>query len=847
MFKLRSLAGTGLAIAALALSLPATAGTLAPQLRALAASYHQAPQATVAQAAHLTNTRVPRFLTPHVNAAGEVQIYIHYRPGEAPSRATLARIGASKILVSQPLGVVQAWVSIAKLNAASALAGVTKVGLPVYGYAKGVGTVSPAADTCNPVPSGLKIDQEGIAAENIGPVLAAGITGAGVKVGVISTGVDCRADSQVQGYLPSNIYITSGLAGSGDEGTAMLEEVHAVAPGASLGFCGPQTTVDFLNCLSDLASWGAKVISDDLGFYPIIYNSPNFPAADGGNAITEFAQANPDITLTSAAGNDAQDYYEANYKTDTNPSSPGGPPISLSPTYTIGGPYKQYEASGRTYNSAMNFGAAVGQGSDAALKITIAPGITLSGDLTWNDPAAGPYDDLDLFLLKQDGSLACQPTSSQWCSSTLNQTKYAGDPNVELPPFEYLSYANNTSSNQTLYLVAFCSACSAHGSNPLHIKLYGVMDGGGIFNYVTDGSIFGHAALAAEFTTAAAQYNGSGVSSTIEPYSSTGPFSYGDWVNGSQTRAKPDVTGTDGVTISGAGGFGGGGAFYGTSAASPNVGAVVALLRSFAPNAETSATGWKQLVMDHANSGALTNYSLDAGGAGLVDAAAALAPLEASIKAAITAPAGSPAKVDPSTNVQFKGDCNYSGTNKLSYQWNFGGNSGIPDSTKLTPDPVQYANGGIYTVTFTCSDPNQSSSAKLTVAVQAAATAKDLSLSTDYDTSATGQFQASGLGGEQVSYAVVDQPTHGSVQTNGTSSFVYTPDSGFSGNDSFTYDVNNGVEKSNTAMVTVTVAAKPTPPPKPPHKGGGGGAFGGLGLGLLGGLAGLLLFLRRKR
>ncbi len=835
MISIRSITRIALAAGALALAFPAAAGTLSPQLRALAASYQKAPQATVSRAAQTTTKHAPGIFRPHVSAAGMVQVYIHYRPGGLPTATALATVNAGSVLVSRALGLVQAWIPIAKLQAAAALDGVTVVGLPVYGMVNEVHGSNPATDTCTAVPTGLAINSQGIAAQRVDPLHQAGITGAGVKVGVISDGADCTSVSQNAGYLPGNVWVDSSLSGSGDEGTAMMEEIHAAAPDATLGFCGPATTADFLQCLDDLRSWGANVISDDLSFFPTAYNLDNFETTTGVNGIVAFSQQNADITLTTSAGNSRGGYFEEDYVTTANPTSPGGPPISLSPTYTA----ENGGAAGRkNYPSAMDFGTAAGDASDAAEKVTLGAGNTLYADLTWDDPANGPYDDLDLFLLKQDGTVIH--------ASTWDQGAHPPDPNDPAHyPLEFITYKNSSSSNQTLYLVALCYSCSAHGSSPLHVKLYGLMNGGGIFDYVSNGGIIGdHQGLDVEVTTAAANYSGRGVSSTIESYSDAGPYSYGDWVNGAQHRVKPDITGTDGVTVSGAGGFPT--PFRGTSAASPNVGAVIALLRSGFPAAEPDAARWKQLIMDKANANALSNYTLDAGGAGLTDAEAAATSLSGSITATITAPTGSPITVNPNTNVQFDATCDYTGTQSLSYKWSFGGNSGIPDSSKLIPDPVQYANGGVYTAMFTCSDPIVSGSAQATVAVQAAATADSQSVSTAYETEATGQLSGSGIGGEQVSYEMVAGPTHGTATVNAVGGFTYTPDNGYSGGDSFTFDIDNGVMTSNTATVSVTVGAAPPPPP-PSDGGGGGGVLGGLGLGLLAGLAGLALALRRRR
>lgn len=824
MSSLRSFTLAAIALTALVLALPVMAGSLSPQLQALQASWQKAPKATLTQAVQHAQSPAQRLFAPRVNNTGKVEVYMHYRAGHQPGARTLARLGASDVLVSPRLGVVQAWVPIANLDAATALTGVTRVGLPTYAYVKGTPGAQPAAGSCDPVPSGLDIDNQGIAAERVGPVHSQGIKGAGIKVGIISNGVDCLSSSQTAGYLPSNIYISR--AGSGSEGTAMLEEIHAMAPAATLGFCGPSTSADFLTCLDDFATWGANVISDDLGFFPFSYNftvfaSDNNPAH---NAIVAFTTAHPDISLTTAGGNSAGSYLETDYKAASNPSSPGIGSITLSPTYTpfsvfsgCGGANGSCAGANRTYPSAMNFGKALGGASNSAVTVTIASQATLYGDLTWNDPADGPYDDLDLFLLKSDGTVACDtdPANGQWCVSTSNQKEYAGSPGVGLPPFEFVIYTNDTGSAQTLYLVAYCYDCNAHGTNPLHVKLYGNGNGGANFNYATNGGIAGHAALEVETTAAAARWNGSRIHrSTIESFSDRGPFTYGDWTQSPEHRQKPDITGIDGVTISGAGGFGGGGLFYGTSAASPNIGAVIALLRSYAPSARPDAAGWKQLLLDTANPDALTNYTQAAGGAGLADASAAVTAIApGTIDAEITVPSGSPFKTAPDTDVAFAAICNYDGDATLTYDWAFGqdGSGAPPPETGLQPQPVQYANGGIYTATFTCSTDNDSGSDSVQIAVQAAASAEGQSLETGHNQKLTGQLTGSNIGGETVSFVRVKDASHGSASVSTDGSFTYTPKTGYTGTDNFEFQIDNGVEKSNTATVTIDVA-KGSPP-----------------------------------
>jgi hypothetical protein len=52
----------------------------------------------------------------------------------------------------------------------------------------------------------------------------------------MSDGIDSAAARIATGDLPASIYVLPGQAGNGDEGTAMLEIVYDLAPGATLGF-----------------------------------------------------------------------------------------------------------------------------------------------------------------------------------------------------------------------------------------------------------------------------------------------------------------------------------------------------------------------------------------------------------------------------------------------------------------------------------------------------------------------------------------------------------------------------------------------------------------------------------
>src|SRR6266540_2172318 len=94
-----------------------------------------------------------------------------------------------------------------------------------------------------------------------------GLTGAGVTIGVLSNGVASLAAEQANGEL-GPVTVLPGQAGTGNEGTAMLEIVHDLAPGAQLFFATAFTSqASFAQNVLDLRTAGCDIIVDDVGYY----------------------------------------------------------------------------------------------------------------------------------------------------------------------------------------------------------------------------------------------------------------------------------------------------------------------------------------------------------------------------------------------------------------------------------------------------------------------------------------------------------------------------------------------------------------------------------------------------
>jgi hypothetical protein len=61
--------------------------------------------------------------------------------------------------------------------------------------------------------------------------------------------------------------------------------------------------------------------------------------------------------------------------------------------------------------------------------------------------------------------------------------------------------------------------------------------------------------------------------------------------------------------------------------------------------------------------------------------------------------------------------------------------------------------------------------------------------------------------GAGIQAMLVTGAEHGTVALNADGSFIYIPESGYSGSDSFTYKLSDGIAESAAAMVTITTEA----------------------------------------
>ncbi|MCG8653157.1 MAG: hypothetical protein MI861_25175, partial [Pirellulales bacterium] len=155
-----------------------------------------------------------------------------------------------------------------------------------------------------------------------------GMTGAGVRVGVISDGANRRGEIDGNN-LPGTITVHPTLTGQGpnrnqgDEGTAMLEIVHDLAPGANLYFAAPTTQGEMIQAMRWMVDQNVDVVVDDLTFF----DQPFF--VDGPLAVEARRVTQQDITYVSSAGNDATSHYQGVWNPNGNSHDFGGGVIDL--------------------------------------------------------------------------------------------------------------------------------------------------------------------------------------------------------------------------------------------------------------------------------------------------------------------------------------------------------------------------------------------------------------------------------------------------------------------------------------------------------------------------------------
>ena len=417
------------------------------------------------------------------------------------------------------------------------------------------------------------------------------IDGTGVKIGVLSDGVSNLAASQARGDL-GPVTVLPGQTGGGDEGTAMLEIVHDLAPGAQLYFATAFSGItNFAQNIRDLRTAGCDIIIDDVFYFvetPFEDGQPAPTNTNGGAVI----QAVNDVTAAgamffSSAGNSGNlnDGTSGTWEGDFVDGGATGAPLPLG-------------------NRVHNFG---GQNFDA---LTVAAGNPVN--LSWSDPLGGSGNDYDLFRLNAAGTIVM--------AAATNIQSGTQD------PYEQISGATNA-AGQRIVIVKKAAGAGRFlhlGTNRSRLSI------------ATAGETHGHNSAANAFGVAATPAVGPfpqafSSANSVETFSSDGPrrvfyqangaaYTPGDVSStGGLLRQQPVITAADGVSVTGVGGFPS--TFFGTSAAAPHAGAIAALVKS--ANPALTAAQIRSILVNTAIDIETPGVDRDAG-AGIVMAQAAV-------------------------------------------------------------------------------------------------------------------------------------------------------------------------------------------------------------------------------
>ncbi len=518
------------------------------------------------------------------------------------------------------------------------------------------------------------------------------LNGTGVRVGILSDSFNAlggMASGITAGDLPSGIQILLDATGT-DEGRAMAEIVHDVAPASTIAFysvMGGQA--DFANGIRALKNAGCKVVVDDV----LYLDEPMF--ADGiiAQAVDEVVAAG--VPYFSAAGNNGKESYQAAFK----------------------------EAAGGYHNfSSTN--------TDTVLNINFMPKSSVYFILQWADRYAscgqgnpGAATDLDLEFVHQDGT--------PWLVNGLPLGSF--DNNIGQDPVEIFGVAVGSPSSG-FFVEAGLKIHLKSGTPPPQVKLVWFVVGGsmGQEQYWTDSStLYGHMNAAGAMGVGAAFFCDTpafGVSPPLSEYYSalggTPIYFKPDGTAHYEMRNKPDFTAPDGGNSSffgqdrACGGVGDGYPnFSGTSAAAPHAAAVAALMLQAQPSATPAQV--RSLLQTTAIDMETAGFDFKSG-YGLVQADAALAkatrpPTASSQSRAVTEDLSIPVTLtgtDPNgfaltytvvsspahgtlsgvaPSLVYKPALNYSGTDSFTFKVANGYASSAPATVSLTVSPVKEA------------------------------------------------------------------------------------------------------------------------------------------------------------
>jgi hypothetical protein len=496
-------------------------------------------------------------------AGGKVGVEM-YADDSVSLQQNLAALGAGNIRAMGPL--VSAQVPVSALSDLAALPSL-RFAKPVLAMARVVAS------------QGSVVSQGDASMHSDDARGSTGLDGNGVTVGVLSDSYNCNPPAFVPGAptstaaedeathdVPPNVQVLeNGPCPATDEGRAMVQLVHDVAPGAAQKFhTAFNGELDFATGILDLQAAGANVIVDD-----VIYFAENM-FSDGILAQAADKAVGLGASFFSSAGNDARSSYESPYR-ETLVSSPG--------SGNLNGNGQPFVLRGHDFEP--------GAGTDTLqrIRVTQAGGqAVILFSFQWDqpflssttyahltDPTAtsqprGATGDMDMVIYNDKGILVprCPPGLAVGITCQLTGTRNIGGDAVDIAALVVTGPKDKTGDY-------FVRLIHAGGAAPQHVKYVAFVFQGNI-SFVThdtaSGTAYGHtnarnvASVGASSWYLTAEFDGyfsalvqdtpgACIPACLRSFSSAGGVpiyldKYGVPLGAAEFRETPRVTGPDG-------------------------------------------------------------------------------------------------------------------------------------------------------------------------------------------------------------------------------------------------------------------------------------------------------------